>query len=175
MFHLILYQPEIPPNTGNVIRLCANTGVALHLVERVQSGRAQAAACRARLSRVRDRQNAPVTRCLPGGARPAASLCVEHPGHDALRHTGLCSGRCVPARPRNARPATGRTRRVTRRTVPASADAARQSEPEPVEYGRHHRLRGLAATRVRRRRLSIAATRGSGRAATPGFRRCCGC
>ena len=33
MFHLILYEPEIPPNTGNVIRLCANTGVALHLIE----------------------------------------------------------------------------------------------------------------------------------------------
>ena len=33
MFHLILYQPEIPPNTGNVIRLCANAGVSLHLVE----------------------------------------------------------------------------------------------------------------------------------------------
>ena len=33
MFHVILYQPEIPPNTGNVIRLCANTGVSLHLVE----------------------------------------------------------------------------------------------------------------------------------------------
>lgn len=33
MFHLILYQPEIPPNTGNVIRLCANTGTALHLIE----------------------------------------------------------------------------------------------------------------------------------------------
>ncbi|HEY5623932.1 MAG TPA: tRNA (cytidine(34)-2'-O)-methyltransferase [Gammaproteobacteria bacterium] len=32
MFHLILYEPEIPPNTGNVIRLCANVGVALHLV-----------------------------------------------------------------------------------------------------------------------------------------------
>ncbi len=32
MFHLILYQPEIPPNTGNIIRLCANTGVSLHLV-----------------------------------------------------------------------------------------------------------------------------------------------
>ena len=30
---LILFEPEIPPNTGNVIRLCANTGVALHLVE----------------------------------------------------------------------------------------------------------------------------------------------
>lgn len=32
MFDVILYQPEIPPNTGNVIRLCANTGVQLHLV-----------------------------------------------------------------------------------------------------------------------------------------------
>lgn len=33
MFSLILYEPEIPPNTGNIIRLCANTGVDLHLVE----------------------------------------------------------------------------------------------------------------------------------------------
>ncbi|MEQ8208061.1 MAG: tRNA (cytidine(34)-2'-O)-methyltransferase [Woeseia sp.] len=33
MFHLILFQPEIPPNTGNIIRLCANTGTALHLIE----------------------------------------------------------------------------------------------------------------------------------------------
>jgi tRNA (cytidine/uridine-2'-O-)-methyltransferase len=33
MFHLILYQPEIPPNTGNIIRLCANTGTTLHLVK----------------------------------------------------------------------------------------------------------------------------------------------
>lgn len=32
MFDLLLYQPEIPPNTGNVIRLCANTGARLHLV-----------------------------------------------------------------------------------------------------------------------------------------------
>jgi tRNA (cytidine/uridine-2'-O-)-methyltransferase len=33
MFSLILYEPEIPPNTGNAIRLCANTGVSLHLIE----------------------------------------------------------------------------------------------------------------------------------------------
>lgn len=33
MFSLILYEPEIPPNTGNIIRLCANTGTRLHLVE----------------------------------------------------------------------------------------------------------------------------------------------
>lgn len=33
MFHVILYQPEIPPNTGNIIRLCANTGCHLHLIK----------------------------------------------------------------------------------------------------------------------------------------------
>src|SRR5580692_9706929 len=33
MFHIVLYQPEIPPNTGNIIRLCANAGAALHLIE----------------------------------------------------------------------------------------------------------------------------------------------
>ena len=31
--HIVLYQPEIPPNTGNVIRLCANTGATLHLIK----------------------------------------------------------------------------------------------------------------------------------------------
>ena len=31
MFHIVLFEPEIPPNTGNIIRLCANTGTHLHL------------------------------------------------------------------------------------------------------------------------------------------------
>lgn len=33
MFHIVLHQPEIPPNTGNVVRLCANAGATLHLVK----------------------------------------------------------------------------------------------------------------------------------------------
>lgn len=32
LFHIVLYQPEIPPNTGNIIRLCANTGCQLHVI-----------------------------------------------------------------------------------------------------------------------------------------------
>jgi tRNA (cytidine/uridine-2'-O-)-methyltransferase len=32
VFNIVLYQPEIPPNTGNIIRLCANTGCYLHLI-----------------------------------------------------------------------------------------------------------------------------------------------
>ena len=33
MLDIVLYQPEIPPNTGNIIRLCANSGFTLHLIE----------------------------------------------------------------------------------------------------------------------------------------------
>jgi tRNA (cytidine/uridine-2'-O-)-methyltransferase len=33
MFHIVLFEPEIPPNTGNIIRLCANAGAKLHLVK----------------------------------------------------------------------------------------------------------------------------------------------
>ena len=33
MFNVVLFEPEIPPNTGNIIRLCANTGAHLHLIE----------------------------------------------------------------------------------------------------------------------------------------------
>lgn len=33
MFNIVLYEPEIPPNTGNIIRVCANSGCRLHLIE----------------------------------------------------------------------------------------------------------------------------------------------
>ncbi|MGR9088013.1 MAG: tRNA (uridine(34)/cytosine(34)/5-carboxymethylaminomethyluridine(34)-2'-O)-methyltransferase TrmL [Gammaproteobacteria bacterium] len=33
MFHIVLHEPEIPANTGNIIRLCANTGASLHLIQ----------------------------------------------------------------------------------------------------------------------------------------------
>ena len=33
MFHVVLFEPEIPPNTGNIIRLCANSGARLHLIK----------------------------------------------------------------------------------------------------------------------------------------------
>ena len=33
MFNVVLFEPEIPPNTGNIIRLCANTGAQLHLIK----------------------------------------------------------------------------------------------------------------------------------------------
>ena len=39
MLNVVLYEPEIPPNTGNIMRLCANTGARLHLVEPLGSTR----------------------------------------------------------------------------------------------------------------------------------------
>ncbi len=33
MLHVVLFEPEIPPNTGNIIRLCANSGAQLHLIK----------------------------------------------------------------------------------------------------------------------------------------------
>ena len=40
MFHIVLIQPEIPPNTGNIIRLAANAGATLHLVKPLEPSRA---------------------------------------------------------------------------------------------------------------------------------------
>jgi len=47
MFHVVLVAPEIPPNTGNIIRLCANTGARLHLVEPLGFSVSEAAVRRA--------------------------------------------------------------------------------------------------------------------------------
>ena len=33
MFNIVLFNPQIPPNTGNILRLCANTGCKIHLIE----------------------------------------------------------------------------------------------------------------------------------------------
>lgn len=49
MFHVVLHQPEIPGNTGNVIRLCANSGCRLHLIEPLGFGLDRASVRRAAL------------------------------------------------------------------------------------------------------------------------------
>lgn len=67
MFHLILFEPEIPPNTGNIIRLCANAGSTLHLVEPLGFSLADAQLRRAGLDYgelVRVRRHAGLAACL---------------------------------------------------------------------------------------------------------------
>lgn len=79
MFDVILHQPEIPPNSGNVIRLCANTGSRLHLVEPLGFSLGQRALRRAgldyaQLTQVRVHRN--LADCLAALATEAA---LAHP------------------------------------------------------------------------------------------------
>ena len=82
MLHVVLFQPEIPPNTGNVIRLCANAGCVLHLVKPLGfelSGRAvrRAGLDYAELAQVRVHAN--LDACLEQAA-PSRVFAVETGG-----------------------------------------------------------------------------------------------
>jgi tRNA (cytidine/uridine-2'-O-)-methyltransferase len=79
MFDIILFEPEIPPNTGNVIRLCANTGCRLHLVHPLGFSLAAAQVRRAGLDyheMARVTEHADLERCLQVVA-PARLFAIE--------------------------------------------------------------------------------------------------
>ena len=91
MFHVILFEPEIPPNTGNAIRLCANTGATLHLVRPLGFTLDDARVKRAGLdyhemSRVRE--HATLDDCLAalGDARVFAVETSGSRRHDQVRY-----------------------------------------------------------------------------------------
>jgi tRNA (cytidine/uridine-2'-O-)-methyltransferase len=91
MFDVVLFEPEIPPNTGNIIRLCANTGARLHLIRTagVPVGRPVVAAGRAGLSRMgygavasrsgrlSRRGDRPAVRFTTKGARPYHTVAYQ--------------------------------------------------------------------------------------------------
>ena len=91
MFHVVLFEPEIPPNTGNAIRLCANTGATLHLVRPLGFTLDDARVRRAGLdyhemSRVR--QHETLADCLAelGDARVFAVETTGSQRHDQVRY-----------------------------------------------------------------------------------------
>lgn len=91
MFQIVLFQPEIPPNTGNVIRLAANTGCMLHLVQPLGFDISDASLRRAGLDYaefVEMRVHADWTACLAalGGARRFAFSTKGLTRHDAAAY-----------------------------------------------------------------------------------------
>jgi tRNA (cytidine/uridine-2'-O-)-methyltransferase len=91
MFHVILFEPEIPPNTGNAIRLCANTGSTLHLVRPLGFTLDDARVKRAGLdyhdlARVREHEN--LAACLGslGDSRVFAVETTSGQRHDLTRY-----------------------------------------------------------------------------------------
>jgi tRNA (cytidine/uridine-2'-O-)-methyltransferase len=94
MFHVVLFQPEIPPNTGNVIRLCANTGCTLHLVRPLGFDIEGKAVRRAGLDYdelARVRIHASLDACLAelSGAR---LFCVETSGNRSYSEVAFIPG-----------------------------------------------------------------------------------
>ena len=90
MFDVVLHQPEIPPNTGNVIRLCANTGARLHLVEPLGFELDDKQLRRAGLDyheyatlQVHDSLDAALAVIARANAAPHAPVRAQHPRHGA--------------------------------------------------------------------------------------------
>lgn len=91
MFHVILFEPEIPPNTGNAIRLCANTGATLHLVRPLGFTLDDARVKRAgldyhELSRVREHASLPDCLAALGDARVFAVETGGSSRYDEVRY-----------------------------------------------------------------------------------------
>lgn len=91
MFHIILHQPEIPPNTGNIVRLAANTGAVLHLVEPLGFSLAEKALRRAGMdyaefAQVHRHQDWPACRAALGEARIFALTTKAATTYDAPRY-----------------------------------------------------------------------------------------
>ena len=91
MFHVILFEPEIPPNAGNVIRLCANTGSTLHLVRPLGFMLDDARVKRAgldyhELARVREHENLAACFASLDGSRIFAVETTGGLRHDLARY-----------------------------------------------------------------------------------------
>ena len=91
MFHVILFEPEIPPNAGNAIRLCANTGATLHLVRplgfRLDDARVKRAGLDYHeMSRVREHGSLEACLAALGDARVFAVETTGSQRHDAVRY-----------------------------------------------------------------------------------------
>ena len=104
MFHVVLFEPEIPPNTGNAIRLCANTGATLHLVKPLGFRLDDKSLQRSGLDYhdLARRQSPRQPRALACANSPAARLfAVETGGRRRYSDVQLPRRRCILVRTRN--------------------------------------------------------------------------
>ena len=123
MFHVVLVQPEIPPNTGNVIRLCANSGCTLHLVRPLGFELTRQAVRRAGLDYARARR----------GARACGlRACLE----------ALCRRAPLQHRDRRQRALTAR------RHSPRGCARLRLRDPRPAAAGSRDRSRVRGSSRI---------------------------
>ena len=154
MFNIVLVHPEIPPNTGNVIRLAANTGCALHLVEPLGFSMDDKLLRRAGLdyheyaTRAAPRVVGRTSSARPGPT-PTAMFAFTTRGsaRSPRSHGSAATGWCSATRPPACRAALRDALRA--RAARAPADARRPAQPEPEQRRGGGGVRGLAPERLR--------------------------
>ena len=152
MFHVVLYQPEIPPNPGNIIRLCANTGSALHLIRPLGFELDDRRLRRAGLdyrewATVREHDSLQAFRTAVQPARCWAFSTRGRCGYDRVAFgagDAFLFGPETRGLPDTLLEELGDT-----------ADGRRQPQPEPGEHGGGGSLRGVATTGLQGCRLAI--------------------
>jgi tRNA (cytidine/uridine-2'-O-)-methyltransferase len=136
MFHVILHRPEIPPNTGNVIRLCANTGAHLHLVRPLGFDIDDKQLRRAGLDyheyarmQVHDDLEATLAAIAAANGAPPGIRAVTAAAPASTRSP---TGRATPLFGAKPRAATGGADAIP--SPAPAADASAQSQPQPVQH-----------------------------------------
>lgn len=156
MFHIVLFEPEIPPNTGNIIRLAANTGCQLHLIEPLGFELDDKRLRRAGLDygEWRDLKTYANWSEFLSQTRAERIFALSTKGRFRPSDTRVPGRRLFTLWPGNPRPARLRARSPAAGAGAAHSHAARQPQYESVQRRIGHRLRSLAAAGFCRRRLS---------------------
>ena len=156
-------QPEIPPNTGNVIRLAANTGCRLHLVEPLGFAMDDPLLRRAGLDYheyvdVRRHASWPALRSPRAGPIRAGCSPSRRDGGRASPRSPSSPATGSSSAPRSSGLPSRCGRRFAASADRAPADARRPAQPEPEQRRRGRGVRGLAPERLRRVGLTVAST-----------------
>ena len=159
MFNIVLVHPQIPPNTGNVIRLAANTGCTLHLIEPLGFEMQDRLLRRAGLDY---HEYAAVHRHASWAAwlehaQPDLARCFAFStrGEGDFSAMRWRAGDWLVFGSESAGLPATLLERIAPTSARATADAPRPTQPEPEQCGRGGGVRSLAAERLRRQRLSI--------------------
>ena len=165
MLHIVLVHPEIPPNTGNVIRLAANTGCALHLIEPLGFSMDDKLLQRAGLdyheyAEVKRHASWPafLDAQRPDPQRLFAFTTARQPTDRRRRVRSSATGCVFGGETRGLPPSLLDSIRIQPACAPA--DARRPAQPEPEQCGGGGRVRSVAPVRLRGRILTVRAVLG---------------
>ena len=151
MFNILLLEPEIPPNTGNVIRLSANAGARLHLIGKLGFDLTEPQLRRAGLD-YHDLAHMQLHPDLPACIRaigPTRLFVVETDGDRSYHEPAYQPGDSFLFGPETAQRAAGSAASAAGTSrARAHTHAAGQPQPQPVELGGDGGLRSLAAERI---------------------------